>query len=208
MIQPISFSLLADFLLARGGARATAARAHVTAEPSDVYAAFKVMAARTGRGEVDAFERLLSGMAADDRRLALYPGLIKGFKAFMRKTGFAGQHAPYACWSPAPATGIDIAINPELGGTIGGVHHVVKLHCRKEPCDRERAVVMIAIMSEALKASPGVTRATVFAVLDCRTGKLHTVAQPAVIAREATVAVAEIPSYAALRIAAERTKAA
>ena len=204
MIRPISFSLFADFLLARGGARFTAAKSHVSAEPQDVYAAFKAMAARVATGDVDAFTRLLAGMATDDRRVSLYPGLVGGFLRFMRKTHLVGCAAPFAAWSPAPATGIDIAVNPELAGTIGGVGYVIKLHCRKEPCDRARAEAMIGIMEAALRSAPGVKPSTVFAVLDVRTGKLHTVASAAVLAREAKVAVAEMPAYAALRFDAAR----
>lgn len=65
--------------------------------------------------------------------------------------------------------GILVRINPELGLTIDGMPHVLKLYMKDPPLRREDAEVIAALMREAYGDGDG----TRYAVLDVLNAKLH-----------------------------------
>jgi len=106
---------------------------------------------------------------ADAKKVANYPLMVSGYKKWWgRKTleWFEPSGDTYT------HSGVDVAINPELGLKINGQRHVVKLYFKADALTKTKADLIVTLMSHVLGASepPG----TQFSVLDVRNSKLFT----------------------------------
>jgi hypothetical protein len=105
---------------------------------------------------------------SDERKRRIFPGLITGYRKFLK--------ASSPTWFTPPVGALqvgdrEININPELGFTINGTPHLIKMYFRGEPLARRRVQITLSLITAALGPSrPG----TVFGMLDVKNAKLHT----------------------------------
>jgi hypothetical protein len=103
----------------------------------------------------------------DERKRRIFPGLIEGYRKFLRPSmkWFTPPH------TTLPVGDLEININPELGFEIDGTPYLIKTYFRGEPLAQKRVGVVLGLITSALgPGRPG----TVFAMLDVKNSKLHT----------------------------------
>jgi hypothetical protein len=104
---------------------------------------------------------------SDPKKSANYPGVVAGYTKWWGRKELKWFSPPSTTYS---ASGIDVAVNPELGLEINGVPHVLKMHIKTEQLAKMKADLITAFLVEVL--SPVATRESVFGVLDVRNAKL------------------------------------
>lgn len=107
----------------------------------------------------------------DAKKMANYPPMVAGYKKWWgRKVleWFEPSGETYTQF------GIDVAINPELGLTINGQRHVVKLYFKADALTKTKADLIVTLMAHVLE--PSEPDGTQFSVLDVRNSKLFTYA--------------------------------
>src|SRR6266702_5356348 len=97
-----------------------------------------------------------------------YSAVVSGYKKFLGGNTIGWFAPPTATWS---AGGIPVSVNPELGLTIGGVNHVIKMYFKGEKLASNRMEVINHLMKLTL-ADPSTP--VEFGVVDMRKSKLHT----------------------------------
>lgn len=106
---------------------------------------------------------------ADAKKAANYPAMVAGYKKWW-------GHKTLKWFDPPGDTyanfGIDIAINPEVGLEINGNRHVIKLYFKTDALTKNKADLIVTLMSHVLSASQ--LEGTAFSVLDVRNSKLFT----------------------------------
>ena len=112
------------------------------------------------------------GNLSDRKKVNIYPDLVGAYNKWWGK-----KELP---WSPPPRgifsdSGIDIVVNPELGLTIAGVPHIIKLHFKAEPLSRSRADIVTHLMELTLRPKAA---DAVLALLDVRSGRLVAAGEP------------------------------
>lgn len=105
---------------------------------------------------------------SDLKKVANYPELIYGYKKWWGKKSIGWFDPPRGTYS---SSGIDIAVNPELGLIIDGKRVVVKLYNKAEPITQFRIDMVPLLMELVLRNSCEPDDAV--ALLDVRKGKLH-----------------------------------
>lgn len=106
---------------------------------------------------------------ADAKKAANYPPMVAGYKKWWGNKTVEWFTPPTEIYT---SSGIDVAINPELGLKINGEHHVIKLYLKTESLTKTKADLIVTLMSHVFGSShpPG----TQFSVLDVRNSKLFT----------------------------------
>ena len=107
----------------------------------------------------------------DERKRRIFPGLVEGYRRFLRPTmkWFTPPH------TTLPVGDLEININPELGFEIDGTPYLIKTYFRGEPLAQKRVAVVLGLITSALGPSTGAARSgTVFAMLDVKNARLHT----------------------------------
>lgn len=105
----------------------------------------------------------------DPKKTANYPAMIDGYKKWWgnkRLTWIDPINAVYS------NSGIDVAINPEIGLEINSVPHIIKLYFKNDMLTKIKSDLITTLMSHVLsqKAVPN----TNFSILDVRNSKLFT----------------------------------
>jgi hypothetical protein len=111
---------------------------------------------------------LLKGIT-DPKKAANYPAMLTGYRKWWgNKTlkWFAPNGATYT------QSGIDVAVNPELGLDINGTRHIIKLFLKADPLAKTRADLIVTLMHHVLPLTAG--HQAQFSVLDVRNSKLFT----------------------------------
>jgi len=120
------------------------------------------------KGKPDRTLDELLATLTDERKRRIFPGLVEGYRKFLRP-GMKWFSPPH---TTLPVGDLEININPELGFEIDGVPHLIKMYFRGEPLAQKRVSVVIGLISGALGGTrPG----TVFAMLDVKNARVHTV---------------------------------
>ena len=107
------------------------------------------------------------GTLGDERKRRIFPGLVEGYRKFLRPSmrWFTPPH------TTLPVGDLEINVNPELGFEIDGTPYLIKTYFRGEPLAQKRVQVVLGLITSALgPGRPG----TVFAMLDVKNAKLHT----------------------------------
>lgn len=105
---------------------------------------------------------------SDLKKIANYPELIDGYKKWWGKKSIGWFDPPRGVYT---SSGVDIAVNPELGLIIDGQRVVVKLYNKADPITQYRVDMVPLLMELVLRASCELN--DVVALLDVRKGKLH-----------------------------------
>ncbi|WP_296280507.1 hypothetical protein [Pseudoxanthomonas sp.] len=136
---------------------------------TDFYKAFReglVLIHKNG-GSKDELASLAKGLK-DPKKLANYPLMIKGYKKWWGNKSLAWFNPPGSTYSQA---GFDVAVNPEIGLTINGQRHVLKLFLKTDPLTKTRADLIVTLMAHVL--GPMDKTDTEFCVIDVRNGKSY-----------------------------------
>ena len=105
--------------------------------------------------------------ATDARKAAHYPVIAAEHARWWGRKILRWFDPPRATWS---SNGVSVAVNPEIGLTINGTDHVIKLHFKDQPVARHRIAVGLELMGSALATlRPG----AVLAILDVRRRRIH-----------------------------------
>jgi hypothetical protein len=109
---------------------------------------------------------LLSGLT-DKKKITAYPALVDGYKKFLGKKAFTWFLPPKECWQHG---GLSVSVNPEVGLTLSGQRHVVKLYFKGEKLAKVKMDIITHLMAEELTVSG--SQPVSFAILDVRNAKL------------------------------------
>lgn len=123
---------------------------------------------RLGLGKGD-LKSILAGLS-DPKKSANYPAVVAGYAKWWGRKDLAWFSPPSTTYS---ASGVDVAVNPELGLEVNGVPYVIKMHLKTEPLPKSKADLITAFLSEVLTASS--SEETHFGVIDVRSAKLFEV---------------------------------
>jgi hypothetical protein len=103
----------------------------------------------------------------DERRRRIYPPLVAGYRAFL-SSGKISWFDPKSGLYELGDLSVDV--KPDLGLTIDGKPHLIKMYFHGEPLSSKRTSVILNLLVGGLGgANPG----HVFAVLDVKNAKLH-----------------------------------
>nr|WP_314625438.1 hypothetical protein [uncultured Janthinobacterium sp.] len=111
---------------------------------------------------------LIVSNLSDLKKIANYPELIDGYKKWWGKKSIGWFSPPRGTYT---SSGVEIAVNPELGLIIDGKRVIVKLYNKAEPITQYRVDMVPLLMELVLRVSCNST--DVVALLDVRKGKLH-----------------------------------
>jgi len=115
---------------------------------------------------------------SDLKKVANYPELIDGYKKWWGKKVIGWFDPPRGTYTNS---GVDIAVNPELGLIIDGKRVVIKLYNKAEPITQFRIDMVPLLMELVLRGSCEPDDKV--ALLDVRKGKLHYLSVNPVIAK-------------------------
>lgn len=115
------------------------------------------------KSELSAIARGLS----DPKKVANYPTMLSGYRKWWGRKALTWFDPPGDTYS---GSGIDVAVNPELGLDINGESYVVKLHLKAEPLSKTKADLVVTLMHSVLAHDQ--TSASHLAILDVKRSKL------------------------------------
>lgn len=117
----------------------------------------------------------LDGLVAGqpEARRAHYAEALKGYRRFLGRKSAVWFEPPRVVWSRG---GLDIRVNPELGLTLNGEPHVIKINFRTRGLNKRQIECVLLLMEDALR--PHSLPHTRFSVLDASSGKLFTSEDP------------------------------
>ena len=185
-MERISLSYFVDFVLKAGTPKLTGVR-ELKENRDEAYSDFykpireaildmhrrsgaASASASEGGGAADpqALDRFVASLR-DERRRRIYPPIVEGYRRFLGQGRMSWFEPPIGAY---PVGDVRININPELGLVIDGTPHLIKMYFRGEPLSAKRVAVTLNLVTAALArgAAPG----TVFAMLDVRKARLHT----------------------------------
>lgn len=173
----ISLTYFVDFVLKAGTPKLTGVR-EFKENKDELYTDFYkpvreaiVEMHRTGVSD-KCLDQFL-GSLTDERRKRIYPSIVEGYRRFLSSAKITWFNPPAGTY---PIGGVEININPELGLIIDGTPHLLKMYFRGEPLSSKRVQVVLNLLTASgLSASvPG----CVFAMLDVRKARLHTLKTP------------------------------
>lgn len=103
----------------------------------------------------------------DKREQLIFLKVVNGYKKFLQQGKMTWFEPPMRDY---PIASLDIRVAPELGLTIDGRPHAIKLYFRGEPIDPQRVLITNQLLANAFSTVwPGV----VFSTLDVRRARLH-----------------------------------
>ncbi|PPT54899.1 hypothetical protein [Xanthomonas arboricola] len=106
---------------------------------------------------------------ADPKKATNYPPMVAGYKKWWGQKTLKWFSPPGDTYTNS---GIDVAINPEIGLKINGQVHVIKLYLKTDALTKTKADLIVTLMNHVLGASQPAD--TQFSVLDVRNSKLFT----------------------------------
>jgi hypothetical protein len=173
----ISLTYFVDFVLKAGTPKLTGVR-EFKENKDEIYTDFYkpvreaiVEMHRTGTSD-RCLDQFLASLT-DERRKRIYPPIVEGYRKFLSSAKITWFNPPAGTY---PIGGVEININPEIGLNIDGTPHLIKMYFRGEPLSSKRVQVVLNLLTASgLSTSvPG----CVFAMLDVRKARLHTLKAP------------------------------
>ena len=113
-----------------------------------------------------ALDALTKGIR-DRNKQNTYPTLVKAYKKFLGRKEIAWYEPCKTHWKYG---GLRVRVNPELGLTINGDDHLIKLYFKDQKLTKDRVAVISHMMNEALGDS---AEGQDVALLDVRSSRLH-----------------------------------
>lgn len=109
----------------------------------------------------------------DQKKVGSYPRLVEGYKKWSGRKGAEWFEPSSALWT---CSGLNVRVNPEMGLTIKGKPHLIKLYFKADPLAKNRVDIITHLMAVVCKdqAPNGCT----MGVLDIRRSKLITPTVP------------------------------
>lgn len=118
------------------------------------------------QGNVDRLDGFLVKVKAQSK-LSNYQAGIKGYRKFLGRKEVAWFEPPTEVWSYDE---LNVRVNPELGLSIKGKKHIVKLYFKSKPLTKNQIYVIFDLMQQVLsERMPPECR---IAMLDVQRGKL------------------------------------
>jgi len=105
----------------------------------------------------------------DPKKIVNYPLMVAGYRKWWGSKTLNWFTPPVATYSQS---GIDVAIAPELGLSINGQRHALKLYLKTEALTKTKADLIVSLMQHALGPQSAGTDS--FSVIDVRNSKLFT----------------------------------
>jgi hypothetical protein len=118
------------------------------------------------RGKSKAELKSLLPSLTDTKKITNYPAALRGYTKWWGNRTMTWFTPPGGTFS---SNGIDIGVNPELGLTIGGMRHVIKLYFKGEKLSKNRCAIIHELLEVELRSKAKPT--DVIGVLDVRRGK-------------------------------------
>lgn len=171
-MDKVSLTYFVDFVLKSGTPKLTGVREYKERKDelsSDFYRPIReAIIEMHKKGLSTSTLEAVTAAQDDEKRKKHYPLVIEGYRRFLAdgpKNFFDPPRSPLSLGA------LEIDVNPELGLVIDGKKHVIKLYFRSEPLDRKRTALVLSLLGKGVcETNPDL----VPAVLDVRTGKLHT----------------------------------
>ena len=109
----------------------------------------------------------LLGKLKDPKKQVNYPAIVSGYSKWWGKKQIAWFDPPSAVFSHS---GVDVAVNPELGLEFGGQKHIIKLYFKGSALTKQRTLIATGLMEHSLRASA--PTGAIMSLLDIRSAKL------------------------------------
>jgi hypothetical protein len=175
-MRKISFTHFVDFVLKAGTPKLTGVKElkeNKDNRHSDFYKPLReaIVDMHMQGGDEDELDDFLDTLE-HERERRIFPALVAGYRKFLGSRDMAWFDPGSAKYRLGH---LKININPELGLVIDGVPHVIKMYFRGEPLTHKRVSIVLNLLNAAIEpADPD----TVFAMLDVRNSRLHTLKLP------------------------------
>jgi len=172
-MERVSLTYFVDFVLKVGTPKLTGVKEfkeHRYDHLTDFYKPLReAIIEMHEKGQPDRALDDLIGTLTDERKRRIFPGIVEGYRKFLR------HGAPKKWLTPShtvmPIGDLEININPELGFEIDGKPTLIKTYFRGEPLSQKRVKIVLGLINAGL----GPTRpGTQFAMLDVKNARLHT----------------------------------
>lgn len=169
----ISLTEFIDFVAAGGASKARKAIAMKNREPyspaRDFYKPLRERIVETHREDKPKSHiQALMPKIHDQKKLSNYPAAIAGYSKWWGRKTFSWFSPPRQVVS---VSGIDLAINPELGLNIKGVPHLIKLYFKGDKLSKNKVDIILQALEDYL--GPKSPAGTTMGVLDIRQSKLY-----------------------------------
>jgi hypothetical protein len=113
------------------------------------------------------------GTIADKKKMAHFQAIVDGYRSWWGKKSLVWLEPPRSLYSEG---GVSIRVNPELGLSINGDEHLIKLYFKTDKLSKSRVDVITHLLDKALRAD--VKPHTRMGVLDVRESRLLTPTVP------------------------------
>lgn len=166
--KPVSLTTFVDFVSKAGTPKATVVRQWKERDEYQVATDFykqlrdAIIEYHKSRGPLDSVLH-----DCHRKKAAHYQDAMTGYKKWLRGKSLKWFQPPMGIWQSGRLL---VSINPELGLSIGGVPHLVKLYFKADSLTRSRVGIVTHLMATALSAEA--PDHCVMAVLDVRNAKL------------------------------------
>lgn len=117
-------------------------------------------------GEKKALSAVMKGVQ-DQKKQSNYPAAIAGYQKWWGRKKVAWVKPTTGLYS---YQGIEVSVNPEIGLTMDGVKHIIKLHLKADALVKNRADLITGLMELTLRENVG--KDCVVGILDVRNAKL------------------------------------
>jgi hypothetical protein len=173
MDEKVSLTYFVDFVLRSGTPKLSGVREYKERRDelsTDFYRPIREAIVEMHRkGLRDSLLDEVTAAQTDEKRQRLYPVVVAGYRKFLA-TGSPKTFFEPPCGSLRLGD-LVLNINPELGFFIDGKRHLIKLYFRTEPLTHKRTGILLSLLQRGLADQ---CPDHVFAVLDVRTARLHT----------------------------------
>src|SRR5258708_40102907 len=117
------------------------------------------------------FRTFLAGLDNDGKRTTYTP-VANNYKRFLGRKNITGLPPRRSNWTHGELT---VRVNPEIFLNIDGSRELIKLYFKQEQLSKQKADVVLALLSSALPATANVNQ---FSVYDSKNNRLIRSAQP------------------------------
>ena len=177
----ISLTEFVDFVVATGTPKLTRIR-KIKRDNEEAYEPWKdhwkilrdgiVQFHAIGDGDRKFFDRLLSGIAKEEKQKTSQP-LVTNYKRFLgRKTITRHPADHHIVWNYKD---LEVRVNPELRLTLNDEEQVIKLYFKRAPLAQNKVGIILLLMKHALPASP---EPVTYCLLDVHHNKPYTNKNP------------------------------
>jgi len=171
-MEKVSLTYFVDFVLKSGTSKLTGVREYKERKDecsTDFYRPIReAIVEMHKKGLPLATLEDVTRAQEDEKRKKHYPLVIEGYRRFLASGPKNHFEPPRAALSLGA---LSLDVNPELGLVMDGKPHLIKLYFRSEPLDRRRTALVLDLLARGLgETNPE----RIPAVLEVRTGKLHT----------------------------------